>query len=111
MSWKGVAVATSALALVGCAITPEQASRRSSFELCEMVYRGGGTDTHRYNLQRELSNRRYDCRGDYPAIAAKIQAESALFLGLMGAAAALQPPPPRTCVANSLGTSTVMTCN
>lgn len=107
-----ISVVFSTLLLTGCAITPEEASRRTSFELCEMTYRSGGTDTHRYNVQRELENRRYDCRGDYPAIAAKVQAEAALLQGLLGAAAVANTPRPAPtfCQGRTWGNGTTMTC-
>lgn len=86
--------------MAGCAFTPEKARNSTSFALCEMTVRGQGSAQDMANIQQELEARGYDCRGDYPAIAAKLQAQAAanaaLFQGLIGASAlmnAAQPQP------------------
>ena len=83
--------------IAGCAMTPEQASQKTSFELCEILVRGHGPNLD--IARNSLANRNYDCRNDIPVIAAKIQAEaaaSAAFVqGLLGASAVINASQPR----------------
>jgi hypothetical protein len=90
-------IVLTAFVVSGCAMTPEQANRRTSFELCEILVRG--PDQNRDAARKTLSDRYYNCRDDIPAITAKIQAEAAasaaFFQGLIGAAAVINASQPQ----------------
>lgn len=102
------AIIVAALVLAGCAMTPEQASKRSSYALCEILVMGPTFDQE--IAAKILAARSYDCRQDLPLITAKAQARAAanaaLLQGLLGASAiinasqpqAVQQPYPQTII-------------
>jgi hypothetical protein len=96
MAWRGFA--TSALAiltLTGCAITPDQAQKMTSYDLCTVIY------DHRSNAQSrpiandELRSRGYDCTRDRDAILTSIQMQlqAGAALGALGAQLLQQSQP------------------
>lgn len=88
--------------LTACAITGEQASRMTTYDLCKTIYDHRSNANSRPIANAEIERRGYDCRQDRDAILAQISAEmsSAAAIGAIGAALLINSQPQQPAVIN-----------
>ena len=97
-----------ALAIAGCAITPQQMAQQSNWDVCRFTMGG----PHSGVAQNEAGRRGLDCAPLYPAIAAKQQADAQALANFQRA---LNPPrpayrPPMNCNSYRLGNTIQTDC-
>lgn len=96
------------LVLAGCAATPEQMAQQTNWDVCRFTMGG----PHKHVAEYERQRRGLDCTPLYPAIAARLQAESAAIANFQRA---LQPPqqpirPMTSCTSYRVGNTVQTDC-
>jgi starvation-inducible outer membrane lipoprotein len=99
-----------ALALAGCAASPQHMAQQSNWDVCRFTMGG----PHQQVAEQERRNRGLDCAPYYPAIQQRLANESAATYNMQRAlqpAPQQAPPQPIVCQSNRAGNSVQTVCN